>query len=200
MTQSGKKNLQENMYPKVKVRVQREDADQYAYEKTSLQSLKAFEWLSVNDSSSPDDSPRPVVRLPRSYVPQSPPPSFYRSKEETNKMSAVVKENQKTVRATSAPRPRAVLSSPDNDGIIGSRTQPSPGLKNRDSCPNRHTQCKIFPKSTAAEGVARTKPHDKESSELKHDVRARGRVTAETDSRTRATAPRKKIFPSSVQR
>lgn len=40
------------VYPKVKVRVQREDADQYAYEKTSLQSLKAFEWLSVNDSSS----------------------------------------------------------------------------------------------------------------------------------------------------
>ncbi|KAH6820951.1 hypothetical protein C2S53_015253 [Perilla frutescens var. hirtella] len=204
MTQSGKKHLQESMYPKVKVRVQREDADQYAYEKTSLQSLKAFEWLSLNDSSSSDDSPRAVVRVPRSYVPLSPPPSFYRSKDEINKNNAAVKEDQKSVRATSAPRPRAVLSSPDNDGIIGSitqaRTQPSPGLKTRDSSQNRHTRCKIFPKSTAAEALAPTKAQDKELSGMKHDVRAKGRVTAVTDSRIRAAAHRRKVAPSSVQR
>ncbi|XP_057772333.1 uncharacterized protein LOC130991897 isoform X2 [Salvia miltiorrhiza] len=202
MTQSGKKHLQENMYPKVKVRVQREDADQYVYEKNSLQSLKAFEWLSLNDSSSSDDSPRPVVRVPHSYVPLSPPPSFYRSKEETNKKNADVKENQKSVRATSAPRPRAVLSSPDNDGMIGQRTptraqiQPSPGPKNRVASQNRHTLCKIFPKSTTAEGTPR-KTHAKESSELKNDIRAKGRVTSLTDSRTRAAAAqRKKTAPS----
>lgn len=40
------------VYPKVKVRVQREEADQYAFEKTSLQSLKAFEWLSLHHFSS----------------------------------------------------------------------------------------------------------------------------------------------------
>lgn len=36
------------------------------------------------------------------------------STEETNSMNVAVEVNQKTVRATSAPRPRAVLSSPGN--------------------------------------------------------------------------------------
>ncbi|KAG6436682.1 hypothetical protein SASPL_101584 [Salvia splendens] len=199
MTQSGKKHLHENMYPKVKVRVQREDADQYAYEKNSLQSLKAFEWLSLNHSSSSDDSSRPVVRVPQSYVPLSPPPSFYRSKEETNKKKADVKDGQKCLRATSAPRPRAVLSSPENDEIIGqrtpTRTQPSPGLKSRHGIQNRHTLCKIFPKSTTAEGLTPRKTHAKESSELKNDVIAKGRVTVLGDSRIRAGPQRKKIAP-----
>ncbi|KAL1544919.1 hypothetical protein AAHA92_21708 [Salvia divinorum] len=197
LTQSGKKHLQENMYPKVKVRVQREDADQYAYEKNSLQSLKAFEWLSLNHSSSSDDSPRPVVRVPHSYVPLPPPPSFYISKGETNKKNA---DDQKSLRATSAPRPRAVLSSPDNDEIIGqrkpARTQPSPDLMSRHTIQNRHTLCKIFPKSTTAEGLTPRKTHAKESSELKNDVRAKGRVTQLSDSRIRAATQRKKIAPS----
>nr|XP_047977101.1 uncharacterized protein LOC125219229 [Salvia hispanica] len=201
MTQSGKKPLPANMYPKVKVRVQREDADQYAYEKNSLQSLKAFEWLSLNHSSSSDDSSRPVVRVPQSYVPLSPPPSFYRSKEETNKKNADVKDGQKSLRATSAPRPRAVLSSPDNDEIIGQRTptrtptQPFPGHKSRHAIQNRHTLCKIFPKSTTAEGLTPRKTHAKESSELKNDVIAKGRVTVLGDSRIRAAPQRKKIAP-----
>lgn len=86
-----------------------------------------------------DESPGSVARIPRSYASKSPPPSFYASKglifyllylskqkyhaewfnlilstEETNKKKVVVEENQKNVRATSAPRPRAVLSSPGN--------------------------------------------------------------------------------------
>lgn len=40
------------MYPKVKVRVQTDEDDQYACEKSSLQSLKAFEWLSLHRFSS----------------------------------------------------------------------------------------------------------------------------------------------------
>ncbi|KAL6548273.1 hypothetical protein OROGR_008694 [Orobanche gracilis] len=40
------------MYPKVKVRIEREEDDQFAYEKTSLESLKSFEWLSLHHSSS----------------------------------------------------------------------------------------------------------------------------------------------------
>ncbi|KAG8369799.1 hypothetical protein BUALT_Bualt14G0051200 [Buddleja alternifolia] len=105
------------MYPKVKVRVQKEEDDQYVYEKSSLESLKAFDWLSQNHFSSPDEAPGSVARIPRSYVPKSPIRNFLASKEETNKpKKTVVEESPKNVRATSAPRPRprAVLSSPGN--------------------------------------------------------------------------------------
>ncbi|KAL6519860.1 hypothetical protein OROMI_032754 [Orobanche minor] len=101
-----------NMYPKVKVRIEREEDDQFAYENTSLESLKAFEWLSLHHSSSLDESPAPVARvLPGSYSPKSPNPSFLTSKV-ANKKKAVTEENRKNVRPASAPRPRAVLSSP----------------------------------------------------------------------------------------
>ncbi|KAL6522791.1 hypothetical protein OROHE_016638 [Orobanche hederae] len=156
------------MYPKVKVRIEREEDDQFAYENTSLESLKAFEWLSLHHSSSLDESPTSVARVPRSYAPKSPNPSFLTSKV-ANKKKAVAEENRKNLRPASAPRPRAVLSSPVigtyNDGIIGSKPRTRgklvSGLKNRHS--NRHSECRIFPKST--------------TSEPKNDVRAKGRTT-----------------------
>ncbi|KAL7145047.1 hypothetical protein ABFS83_07G052500 [Erythranthe nasuta] len=190
------------MYPKVKVRVQREEADQYAYEKSSLQSLKAFDWLSPHHFSSPDESTGSVARIPRSYAPKTPPPSFYASKEAAEKKKAVVEENQKNVRATSAPRPRprAVLSSPDNDGIIGSKKQArtevlSPGLKNQTSNHNRHKLCKIFPKSVSAESFAPSQECNKKSAEQKNDSRAKGRTTL-ADSSIRAKG--RKLIPSPV--
>ncbi|XP_011091233.1 uncharacterized protein LOC105171728 [Sesamum indicum] len=190
------------MYPKVKVRVQREEADQYAYEKSSLQSLKAFEWLSPQHFSSSDDSPGPVARVPRSYAPKSPPPSFYASRELANKKNTVMEESPKKARATSAPRPRAVLSSPENDRIIGSRTQERKeehsGLKNGGPNQNRRPQCKIFPKSSAAESFTPAQGHNKGSAEPKDDTRAKG-GTEGVDSSMR-TGPRKKIAPSSVHK
>lgn len=51
------------MYPKVKVREEKEEADQYAYEKSSLQSLKAFQWLSLADRSSSSSSGRILYPL-----------------------------------------------------------------------------------------------------------------------------------------
>ncbi|PIN05001.1 hypothetical protein CDL12_22461 [Handroanthus impetiginosus] len=190
------------MYPKVKVRVQREEADQYAYEKNSLESLKAFEWLSLHHVSSSDESPQPVVRVPRSYAPKSPTPSFLASKEETNKKKAVVEENQKNISASSAPRPRAVLSSPDNDEIIGSKAQARrellSGLKNQNPCQNRHTQCKIFPKSESADSFGPAQGYSKESAEPKNSIRSKGRTTL-ADSITRAGF-RKMMSPSAFQR
>lgn len=93
----------------------------------------------------------------------------------------------------------------DNDDIIRSRIearkQPSSILKNRDPSHNRHTQCKIFPKSTATEVLTPKKAHAKESSTVKNDaLRAKGRVTALSDSRTRAAAQLKRMVPSWVQR
>ncbi|KAK6161206.1 hypothetical protein DH2020_004587 [Rehmannia glutinosa] len=190
------------------VRVQREEADLYAYEKTSLQSLKAFEWLSLDNSSFSDESPVSVVRVPQSYAPKSPTPSFLTSKDGTNKKKSAVEENQKNIRPSSAPRPRAVLSSPGlllrlssifvNDGIIGNKTPTRgklfTGLKNRPS-QNRHTLCKIFPKSAAPESVAPTQGYNKESAEDKNDNRAKGR-TALADTSIRAGHYKK--IPSSV--
>ncbi|KAI3459554.1 hypothetical protein Pfo_016217, partial [Paulownia fortunei] len=188
-------------YPKVKVREQIEEADQYDYEKSSLQSLKAFEWLSLDHFSSSDESPRSVVRIRGSYVPKSPTPSFQASKEETNKKKRIgMGENRKNVRATSAPRPRAVLSSPDNDGIIGSKTQTRrellSALKNHNSCQNRHTKCKVFPRSEGAE-VAPTQGHNKESTECKNDIRLKGR-TAPADSSVRG-GHRRRIIPAFIK-
>ncbi|KAK4341644.1 hypothetical protein RND71_040145 [Anisodus tanguticus] len=99
------------VYPRVKVRVQKEEDDQYAYE--SLPSLKAFESLSINDFSSSDDSPTPVVRIPRACI-LSPdrhglPSSRGRTKDNNQSISGGSRTN---ARATSVPRPRAVLSSP----------------------------------------------------------------------------------------
>ncbi|KAK4425417.1 hypothetical protein Salat_1735700 [Sesamum alatum] len=196
------KHLRTNMYPKVKVRAQREEADQYAYEKSSLQSLKAFEWLSPQHLSSSDDSPGPVARVPRSYAPKSPPPSFYASREQANKKKTVAEESPKKVRATSAPRPRAVLSSPENDRIIRSRThernEEHSGLKNGSPCHNRRPQYKIFPKSSAAESFTPAQGHNKGSAEPKNDTQARG-GTEGADASMRS-GHRKKITPSSVHK
>ncbi|KAL3626484.1 hypothetical protein CASFOL_030033 [Castilleja foliolosa] len=188
------------MYPKVKVRVHRDEDDIYAYEKSSLESLKAFDWLSLHHSSSSDKSP--VVRVPPPYAPKSPAPSFRLTPKDANKKKAVVEENRKDVRHSSAPRPRAVLSSPDNDGIIGSktstRTKLFSGLKDRPPSQNRHSRCKIFPKSSGSEGFITTiQGYNKESTEPKNEIRAKGRSSI-GDSNIRARH-HKKITPSSVQ-
>ncbi|GFQ02321.1 hypothetical protein PHJA_002376100, partial [Phtheirospermum japonicum] len=108
---------------------------------------------------------------------------------------------KKNIRPSSAPRPRAVLSSP-NDGIIESktpaRTKLFSGLKDRPSSQNRHTQCKIFPKSSGSESfITPTQGYHKESAEPKNKTRAKGRSTIGNLS-IRARH-HKKIAPSSVQ-
>ncbi|PIN00197.1 hypothetical protein CDL12_27298 [Handroanthus impetiginosus] len=169
------KHLKERMYPKVKVREQNEGADQYDYGKSSLQSLKAFEWLSLDHASpSCDDSPQSVVRIPGSYVPTSPSPCLIPSKEETNKKKWTIwGKNQKSVRATLAPRVRAVLSSPENDRISRSKTQTRrellSDLKSHNSCQNRHTKCK-FSTTHSAEVFG---PNNKGSIECKNDMRTK---------------------------
>ncbi|GAA0176511.1 hypothetical protein LIER_29488 [Lithospermum erythrorhizon] len=164
-------------YPKVKVKVrQEEDADQFALELSSLQSLKAFESLSPYDSFS-DDSPTSIVRIPGSFV-ASPvrsddpairdgsPTSIVRVPDSSTSTSASFEDpvskgtstkkeigsdgNKTNIRANMVLRPRAVLSSPDNDTMIGStnktRKQPLPTERNHKLCQNRHNQCKVMPR------------------------------------------------------
>ncbi|XP_022872673.1 uncharacterized protein LOC111391655 isoform X2 [Olea europaea var. sylvestris] len=135
------------MYPRVKVRVETNEENQYAYEKSSLQSLKGFQWLSLDDSSSLDESPQSPVRIPGSYVPKS----------KDNKKT-VLEEKPVNVRASSIPRPRAVLS--------------SPGQKNHNLCQNRHTQCKVIPRYAAS--FTSSIVGNKEAVERKNDYRAKG--------------------------
>ncbi|GAU23802.1 hypothetical protein TSUD_27110, partial [Trifolium subterraneum] len=63
-------------------------------------------------------------------------------------------ENKVNIRASSVPRPRAVISSPENDHMIGNRNKIGkgrlPASKNSTVSPNRHTlaQCKVKPQDT----------------------------------------------------
>ncbi|XP_070029738.1 uncharacterized protein [Nicotiana sylvestris] len=130
----------------------------------------------------PDDSPTSVVRIPRACI-LSPDrhgisSSTGRTKDNNQNISGGSKTN---ARASSVPRPRAVLSSPDNDQMIRNRGKTKAelisGLKSRNSCQNRHhTRCKTFPKSIQAENPTIGNKGAKETADVKLDPRARGRL------------------------
>ncbi|XP_060671236.1 uncharacterized protein LOC132803348 [Ziziphus jujuba] len=62
-------------------------------------------------------------------------------------------DNQQNIGASSIPRPRAVLSSPNNDVVIGNKnrvkTERPSVLKNRKTIQNRHALRKVIPSRTA---------------------------------------------------
>ncbi|KAF5205538.1 cysteine-rich repeat secretory protein 3-like [Thalictrum thalictroides] len=117
------------MYPRVKVRIQEEEPekDQYEVQKenSSLMLLNNFNSPSSHDhlltgNEFASGSPSPVARIPKSYVPSFTTPSISSSKGKNDKE---IEDKRPNIRASSVPPPRAVLSSPDNDGIIGNRNQ-----------------------------------------------------------------------------
>ncbi|XP_034926331.1 uncharacterized protein [Populus alba] len=140
------------MYPKVKVRTDGQ-GDQPAHSWSSLLSLKDIQFLCLQDPCFPvkghqDDSPPPIARIPKSYVPSVIMPKVSVS-EGTEKKNIFNEEDKPNIRASSIPRPRAVLSSPDNDAVIGNNNKtrvarPS-ALKNNKVIQNRHEQCKVVP-------------------------------------------------------
>ncbi|KAJ6430267.1 hypothetical protein OIU84_021634 [Salix udensis] len=108
--------------PKVKVRTDGQD-DQPPRSWSSLLSLKDVQFLCLQDSCSParghqDESPPPIARIPKSYSPTVIMPRVSVS-EGTDKKNNFTEEDRPNIRASSIPRPRAVLSSPDNDAVIG---------------------------------------------------------------------------------
>lgn len=168
----------------MKVREEVEEADQYDYERSSLQFLKAFEWLSLDHYSS-GESPGSVVRIPASYFPKSQP-----SKEDVDKNKRpLIHGTKKHTRATSAPRlhPQPLSSSPfpapgsDDGSKTQTRRELLSPLKSHNSC-HRHTRCKIFPGSGDSEiGPRQQQGHIKHSMESKKNVRVRGRTTPADD-------------------
>ncbi|KAM2637795.1 hypothetical protein EV1_022242 [Malus domestica] len=128
----GKKKRKKEMgYPKVKVR-QQEDQDDH-------QPLTDF----CFPEKEHEETPPTVVRIPESYVPSVVIPSISATEGEMkdNKVEEEIKQN---IRASSIPRPRAVLSSPVNDTAIGSKNRikavRTPALKNHNLVKNNHTQ------------------------------------------------------------
>ncbi|KAF7150575.1 hypothetical protein RHSIM_Rhsim02G0043800 [Rhododendron simsii] len=184
-----------SMYPKVKVREQGED-DLIAF-KVHEGPLKDFESRPIHDLSSSvteceDDSPRSVVRIPESYISNSAIRMTPLSKAE-GKSDIKVKDaedNKQNVKATSVLRPRAVLSSPDNDGVFGNRNKDGvignrskakaellSDLKNHNLCQNRHTRCKVTPKRSTNENSITKKGESKEAGDSKSELKVRGRST-----------------------
>ncbi|KAA8527814.1 hypothetical protein F0562_035317 [Nyssa sinensis] len=176
------------MYPKVKVREQEQDDLHIAldHERSSLLSLDAFESLSIHDFNAPvngsdDDAPASVVRVPKSYITNSTTPLIPVSKgveKKNDNNNKVVEDSKQNIRASSIPRPRAVLSSPDNDGMIGSRNKTKKaevlsGLKNHNLCQNRHTQCKVTPRPVAFGSHMNTRRETKEVVDGKTDLRVK---------------------------
>lgn len=145
------------MYPRVKVKEQDQDQDHHQqkalmdYKISSVLSLKDVLFLSMLDSYFPvkrnqDVSPMPTARIPKSYVPEieKPSDSSSQSSEEAEKNKTKAdEEGRPNIRVSSTPRPRAVISSPENDAVIGNKNRIKgeyrTALKNNDVVQNRHT-------------------------------------------------------------
>ncbi|XP_062079687.1 uncharacterized protein LOC133784283 [Humulus lupulus] len=103
------------MYPRVKVRAQEDCFSPQIDSKPTTTAQQEKE----NQNS---DSPLlPIARILKAYVLNS--TMELNSASKVEKKRPVVKDSKPNLGASSVPRPRAVLSSPDNDGLIGSRNK-----------------------------------------------------------------------------
>ncbi|XP_027937881.1 uncharacterized protein LOC114192376 isoform X1 [Vigna unguiculata] len=142
------------MYPKVKVR----------HDDDGELGLKAFLSLYLQPSSPVTDkkvvSMPSVVRVPECYVPHVAIPRVPVTEDSGDfslaSDSPVTTGSEKdgstdeikvNIRASSIPPPRAVISSPDNDSMIGNRNKTRDGRlstsKNGAVLQNRHAHCKV---------------------------------------------------------
>ncbi|XP_038895110.1 uncharacterized protein LOC120083415 isoform X2 [Benincasa hispida] len=148
-------------YPRVKVREEKYLDDHpavYEQKRSYLLSLKDLESLLLQDSSnSPGKehhvSPSPSAKIPKAYIPNEIKPSTSESQERRCQM--VDEDNKANIRASSIPMPRAIISSPENDLMIGKKnrktTEKPSVLKNHNSVQSRHSQCKIIASHSANE-------------------------------------------------
>lgn len=192
------------MYPKVKVREQEDQED-----------FKGPSLLPLNDDSSfpanehEEISPAYVAKIPKSYVPnvlvsttsvsESLIMPTISASEEAGEIDKKIDEDDKiSIRAGSILRPRAVLSSPDNDVMIGNKNsvkakRPS-GLKNHNLVQSRHAQCKII-SSNITECTVHT-GKSKDADDSKGDLRGKKGSTVAVPSQKRFLRTNK---PSSVK-
>ncbi|CAL8178241.1 unnamed protein product [Prunus armeniaca] len=120
-----KKHKQQNnkvMYPKVKVRLQEQD-DYFSPQShhRTLQLTNASD-ESVPGKETQSCSPPSIAITKKAYVSKLPGHSISSSKAENSRNPGKATKPA-DARACSILRPRAVLSSPENDGMIGSRNK-----------------------------------------------------------------------------
>lgn len=146
------------MYPKVKVRQEPyqeiDDAD------VRDLGLKSFLSLSSPVMDKKNVIVRSIVKEPKCYVPHVPTPRVHVTEDfgdcsltsDSSGSTGTEKddntdESRIHIRASSIPRPRAVISSPDNDILIGNRNKIRdgrlPASKNGTVLQNRHAHCKV---------------------------------------------------------
>ncbi|XP_047318061.1 uncharacterized protein LOC124921444 [Impatiens glandulifera] len=180
-------------YPRVKVRSQDDDDDDDRSRRLYLDSLMGIQstclddldsLVSVNEEESP---PSIVVRIPSSYIPKKNISSTPSSKilplpvKRNNSSQKKSEECKQNIRASSVPRPRAVLSSPDNDAMIGSTTKSRlllSGVKHN-SCQqdrhvqhnlcqqDKHVQRKLIPKRVSTETPIFSRKETKDPASIK---------------------------------
>ncbi|KAL5784521.1 hypothetical protein ACOSQ2_006913 [Xanthoceras sorbifolium] len=144
---SQKSKLRKTMYPKVKVREEKnqDDEDVAVDHKINIESL-SLHVSSSSEKEHQDISPPSIVRIPNSYATTNIVTPTISACKETE-----IDEERPNIRAASMLRPRAVLSSPDNDAVIGNKNRTKAerptALRNRNSVQNRHlkAQCKVIP-------------------------------------------------------
>ncbi|XP_022759778.1 uncharacterized protein LOC111306139 isoform X2 [Durio zibethinus] len=115
------------MYPRVTVRAQEEDDDHFPPPNDCQSSLflRLIESLSKQEKENQIDSPPSIARITKAFV-TSPATTSLSASEDAGAVKRnkqIGKDTKSNAKANSIPPPRAVLSSPDNDGIIGSRNK-----------------------------------------------------------------------------
>ncbi|RZC88680.1 hypothetical protein C5167_016536 [Papaver somniferum] len=162
--------------------------------------LKVFETLSLQVQASPgkeleNDIPPSVARVPKLYSPVLAAPSTSSSKGEQKHEKQIEEDTKSNNEASSVLRPRAVLSSPDNDGMIGhinrlSRVLPSV-MKKKDLGEKTCVPGKVNPRCVKAKSPVNTRRKSKETSETKVFLN----ITRSPD----LTAPKQKSGPRKVK-
>ncbi|GMN53321.1 hypothetical protein TIFTF001_022458 [Ficus carica] len=160
------------VYPKVKVRRQQQDQDDH----------HDFPDFSSPEEHEDDTLVPSIAKVPKSYIPNiavspsndmpkvvsMPKISVLKEAEQDNR-EADDEDGKQHRRACSIPRPRAVLSSPDNDMVIGNRnrskTERSSVLKNRKLPQNKHAQCKVIPNTTEDSVKTKKSKEDRDQNE-----------------------------------
>ncbi|XP_023538643.1 uncharacterized protein LOC111799527 isoform X1 [Cucurbita pepo subsp. pepo] len=104
--------------------------------------------LTENEGKEHRVSPSSTAKVPKVYSPNVVKPS-------TSESQADKRCNKVNTRASSIPMPRAVLSSPENDLMIGKKnrkpTEKPSVLKNHNSVQSRHSQCKTVARHSGNE-------------------------------------------------
>ncbi|XP_038724272.1 uncharacterized protein LOC120015791 isoform X1 [Tripterygium wilfordii] len=183
------------MYPKVKVR---EGDDRrtalHDHEWACVLSLKDIQSLSLHESCSPVrqrlkvSSPL-VAKISKPHVPDDVMPivSISRAKEEKSDDGKVEDEERSNIRVSQIPRPRAVLSSPDNDAVIGHRNrvkaERDPVSKSRHLASNRHGVCKVISSNANNESPVNAKKENNAAGDKSEVKGKKGSATSVASQR-----------------